>query len=334
MSNPIVSIITPSYNRADIVHETAESIFNQTYPDWEWVIVDDGSTDNSWEVLQKYTEQDSRVKLYKRKGEQKGACVCRNQAVDVCNGKYLIFLDTDDILEPFCVENRVKTMEENPELDFGIYPSLLFSHQRHDLNLWWNIDKPTPELLRQFYQDAICQGTGILIKTESFNKLGQWDTSLFLWQDIDLFLRAFIQGYKYKKFFNLPPDLHIRRLETSLSRGNFFDIKKQVSRILVVKNAVKLLKEHNQQQYLPEAKYMVGEIASGLIRSYRFDHAEELIIWAHNEGVLTSKEYSLLQRLKYIYKLRLPRFGIGKKTVQDITKIFSCETTLGKLQYK
>src|SRR5579875_652313 len=102
----VVSIITPSFNRADIVGETAASIFNQTYPHWEWVIVDDGSTDNSWEVLQQLAAKDERVKIFRRNREPKGACACRNIAIENCSGEYLIFLDTDDLLASFCLEQR------------------------------------------------------------------------------------------------------------------------------------------------------------------------------------------------------------------------------------
>ncbi|HEY9364232.1 MAG TPA: glycosyltransferase family A protein, partial [Chitinophagaceae bacterium] len=126
MNNPVVSIITPSFNRADIIHETAASIFNQTYPFWEWIITDDGSTDNSWEVLNEFAAKDNRVKIYKREKELKGACACRNISVEKSGGDYLIFLDTDDLLASFCLEQRVKAMQEDSKCDFIIFPMLLF----------------------------------------------------------------------------------------------------------------------------------------------------------------------------------------------------------------
>src|SRR4051812_10244156 len=82
----VVSIITPSYNRANLVTETAESILAQTYPHWEWMIVDDGSTDNSWEVLQELSRKDSRIKIFQRDRGPKGVCVCRNIAVEKSTG--------------------------------------------------------------------------------------------------------------------------------------------------------------------------------------------------------------------------------------------------------
>ena len=110
-----ISIITPSFNRADIIHETAQSIFNQTYPYWEWVIVDDGSTDNSWEVINEFAAKDPRVKIYKRDREPKGACSCRNIAIERSTGSYLLFLDSDDLLASFCLEQRINAAHRYPE---------------------------------------------------------------------------------------------------------------------------------------------------------------------------------------------------------------------------
>jgi len=86
VDNPLVSIITPSLNCADIIHETAASIFSQTYPYWEWVIVDDGNRDNSLENLEECEAKDEQVKIFKRDREPKGAFACRNIAVEKSTG--------------------------------------------------------------------------------------------------------------------------------------------------------------------------------------------------------------------------------------------------------
>lgn len=333
---PLVSIITPSFNRAAIIHETAQSIFNQTYPHWEWVIVDDGSTDNSWELLQQYAAKDQRVKIFKRNRGPKGACVCRNIAVERCSGDYLIFLDTDDLIEPFCLANRLNALKSEPELDFGIFPSLMFKKIPFDLNLWWNIDKTYSELHRQFYQDAICQGTGILIKKAAFIRVGSWNEELHLWQDIDLFFRLFIQNYKYKKFFQLPPDLHNRVNSQSLSRSNFLELKKLISRVQVVKNTVHLLKQANRSNELREIRFMVAEIASGFIRSRNFKHGKELASWAFNEGIFNQREHLAVKKLRLYYLVRLYKFNLWQNIPDTFTQLFKVpfSSTLGKLAYR
>jgi len=333
-NNNSISIITPSYNRADIIHETAESIFNQTYPHWEWVIVDDGSTDNSWETLQQYSARDSRVKAFRRDRGPKGACTCRNIGVQRCSGTYVMFLDTDDIIEPFCMEKRLLAMQNNPQLDFAIFPSLMFSKQPYDLNLWWNIDKTTPEIVRQFHQDAICQGTGILIKKSSFIKVGMWDESLLIWQDIDLFFRLFIQDFQYKKFFELLPDLHNRTNHPSLSRSNFFTIEKLDSRKRVLINAIRNAKKHGKNYLLPEAKYMLAEIISGLARIKKFKVAFELLQWGKNEGVVTNTEFLKLKIYIVYFRAKIYKLSFLRMVADSIRNQFSVENTLGKLTYR
>ncbi|MFT3846463.1 MAG: glycosyltransferase family A protein [Lacibacter sp.] len=330
----IVSIITPSFNRADIVHETAESIFNQTYPHWEWIIVDDGSTDDTWKLLEGYAANDSRVKIAKRSREPKGACTCRNTGVDIASGEYVMFLDTDDLIEPFCLQNRVDSMLAHPELDFGIFPSLMFSKKPHDLNLWWNTDKPVSELKRQFYQDAIAQGTGILIKKESFIKVGKWDEQLHLWQDIDLFFRLYIQGYQYRKFFQLPPDLHNRVNEKSLSRSSFLTWEKLKSRIAVVKNTVALLKQYQKTEFITEARYMLAEIVSGLARTGRFTEAGDFVNWGKEEKVISAHEMNLLKNYMMYYRFKLYKIPFLKFMENRVYKELSVENTLGKLKYQ
>lgn len=332
--NELVSIITPSYNRAALIDETAQSIFGQTYSNWEWIIVDDGSTDNSWSILQAYASADERVKIFKRERGPKGACACRNIGVEMSKGGFLIFLDTDDLLEPFCLAQRVGAMSADPDLDFGIFPSLMFTSQPFDLNLWWNIDKSSDELNRQFHQDAICQGTGILIKRSSFIKVGMWNEELYLWQDIDLFFRLYIQGYRYKKFFHLAPDLHNRMNVTSMSRGDFFAKEKLDSRTLVIKNTVKLLKENNLQMKIAEAKYMTGEIVSGLARSKYYTAARGLCVWAKDEMVITGEEKKILLSLVSYYQNRFYKFPFFKNRLKKYQRSFHIQNTLGKIPYK
>jgi GT2 family glycosyltransferase len=315
-----VSIIIPSFNRAHLVTQTLRSLAAQTYSHWECVVLDDGSNDDSMELVANFAKCESRIKQFKRDNPPKGACSCRNQAVDRCSGDYLIFLDTDDLLAPFCIEQRLRCMQENPELDFAIFPSLFFENKPGDLNLLWNIDKDTDELTRQFHQDAICQGTGVIWRKSSFNRIGQWDVSLSIWQDIDLFLRAYIQGYKYQKFFALEPDFYYRRHDASISRNNFYARSKFESRIKVVQNAVQLLKQHKQTDRLRDARFMCFEIASGASASHHYDLAHLITSWAYAEGVLNWQERRMLGLWNLLCRSRLVRIGA---VAERITNWFS-----------
>ena len=112
--DPFFSFVVPTYNRAHIIHKTIDSALNQTHADFEMVIVDDGSTDNTEEAISKIS--DSRLVYFKKINEERGAA--RNYGVLHARGKYIVFLDSDDIVHPEFLEKVKLELEKNdhPEL--------------------------------------------------------------------------------------------------------------------------------------------------------------------------------------------------------------------------
>lgn len=106
----IVSIITPCYNSAPYIKQTILSVQNQTLTDWEMIVVDDGSTDNSAEIVQIESEQDSRIKLVKK--ENGGSASARKLALSIAKGEYIQFLDADDQLEEDKLRRQIALMQE------------------------------------------------------------------------------------------------------------------------------------------------------------------------------------------------------------------------------
>lgn len=105
---PLVSIIIPTYNRAHLIGETLDSVLAQTYPHWECLIIDDGSTDNSIEVIQAYIKQDNRMKFFTRPTNRlKGANACRNIGLENAVGEYIVFFDSDDLMTPDHLQVKV-----------------------------------------------------------------------------------------------------------------------------------------------------------------------------------------------------------------------------------
>ncbi len=97
----MISIIIPIYNRAHLIEETLDSIKEQTYENWECIIVDDGSTDDTLMVVEQFIANDSRFKLYKRpKDLLKGPSSCRNYGVSLSSGAFIQFFDSDDVMHP------------------------------------------------------------------------------------------------------------------------------------------------------------------------------------------------------------------------------------------
>lgn len=111
----LVSIIMPAYNCGDFIGETLDSVINQSYKNWEVIIVDDCSTDNTAEVVKEYIKKDNRIKYHKLE-KNSGAAVARNKAIDLATGKYLAFLDSDDVWFPEKLAKQIGFMEEN---DYG-----------------------------------------------------------------------------------------------------------------------------------------------------------------------------------------------------------------------
>lgn len=108
----LVSIITPTWNCAPFICETIKCVLAQTYQNWELIISDDCSTDNTYNVVEPYLAMDPRIK-YIRNDHNSGAAVTRNNALRVAKGRWIAFLDSDDLWLPEKLEHQVKFMEEN-----------------------------------------------------------------------------------------------------------------------------------------------------------------------------------------------------------------------------
>ncbi len=108
---PLISVITPAYNAENFIHETIESVLKQSYKNWEMIIVDDCSKDRTREIVKKYVEKDSRIKLFQLETNS-GSAVARNTAMKNASGKYIAFLDSDDLWYPEKLEKQLQFMQE------------------------------------------------------------------------------------------------------------------------------------------------------------------------------------------------------------------------------
>lgn len=129
MHNPLISIIIPTFNRAHYIEETLDSIINQTYSNWECIIIDDGSVDNTQEVIAKYLKKDVRFQFHNRPSNRvKGANSCRNYGFELSKGELIKWFDSDDIMLPNHIEIAYRSLLNN-KLDFVITDSINFDHE-------------------------------------------------------------------------------------------------------------------------------------------------------------------------------------------------------------
>lgn len=112
---PLVSVIMPAYNAEKYIGEAIESILHQTFREFEFIIVDDASTDSTWSVIERYALKDKRIRTYRNRKNMKS---CRNyiKAMNLAKGKYLAIMDNDDVSFPYRIEKQFEFLEKHPEV--------------------------------------------------------------------------------------------------------------------------------------------------------------------------------------------------------------------------
>ena len=138
---PVISIITPYYNTGEVFLDTYYSVLNQTYPFFEWIIIDDGSTDpNSIKQLNDLSKKDNRIKLFRKKNE--GPAIARDYALTKISkeSKYIYFQDSDDFIEPTLLECLYWTLETHPEASFAYTDIVAFGEQEYLWSKYLTVD--------------------------------------------------------------------------------------------------------------------------------------------------------------------------------------------------
>lgn len=123
-TNPLVSVIVPCYNQAQFLPETLESIMQQTYHNWECIIMNDGSQDNTDEIAKIWIEKDHRIQYLKK--ENTGVCDTRNKGIALAKGTYILPLDADDKIAPQYIEKAIGEFNKNDKLKLVYCNTILF----------------------------------------------------------------------------------------------------------------------------------------------------------------------------------------------------------------
>lgn len=197
MNTPLVSIIIPTYNRAHLIGETLDSIIAQSYTNWECIVVDDGSTDHSDEVMNVYLKKDSRFKYYHRPSKyKKGGNGARNFGFEMCNGKYVNWFDSDDLMLNDFLKIGVEDMIAN-QLDFILFDYRIFSHKTGEI-IKDQINK-TDNLIEDYVTFKINIGTTTIIWDKKLISNFRFNENLTKAQDLDFNFRILTSTtYKWK----------------------------------------------------------------------------------------------------------------------------------------
>lgn len=206
----LLSVVIPVYNVKDYLGKTLDCIIEQTYKNWELILVDDGSDDGSLEIARKYCEKDKRIRLYQRDRLPKGAPSCRNMGFELAKGDYLIYLDSDDIIAPYCFKQRVEYIEAN-DCDFAVFPMMGFYETLFDARGMVYGYKPQGDIVCALLARTLpfVVVTNIYKRKALDDKHIFWDTCLKSFQDSDYNLMAIRAGLTYE-ISNAKPDYFYR----------------------------------------------------------------------------------------------------------------------------
>jgi glycosyltransferase involved in cell wall biosynthesis len=185
---PKVSVIIPTYNRAEVLRSAIESAINQTFNDIEIIVCDDKSTDNTREVVRSIP--DGRIKYILNNGK-KGPSATRNAAILVSRGKYITFLDDDDEWVPNKLQKQVELLDKCPENICGIYSNRLVKDRsnNHIISTNPQVKKLRGNLLYQLAIGNPIHTSTVLLRKLCFDEIGIFDETMSYMEDRDLWIR-------------------------------------------------------------------------------------------------------------------------------------------------
>lgn len=201
--NPHVSIIIPCYNQASLLPDAINSVIAQTLINWECIIVNDGSTDNTADVSEKLAQTDARIRVINQKNI--GLSGARNSGLKAANGEFLQFLDADDMLEPGKLKAHLTFLHENRDIDIVFGDARYFTTENPELRefginkkkswipeIWFSQGNPIEKFLNQNLFPVNCP----LIRTTVFDIVGQWNVDLEAHEDWEFWLRCVATNIK------------------------------------------------------------------------------------------------------------------------------------------
>jgi glycosyltransferase involved in cell wall biosynthesis len=196
--SPLVSIIIPCYNYGRFLAEALDSLLNQTYQNWECIIVNDGSTDNTEEVARKYENADSRFRYFYQKN--KGQWAARNTGITHSLGKYIQYLDADDLLESDKLTLQVSLLEEDPTIDLVYSDVLRFDdkekQEREFFLFYWSPHPPQSgrgeNIINALLPDNFFLPGCVIMRKKVFSQLKEGFRKAYGLEDWDFWFRVAI----------------------------------------------------------------------------------------------------------------------------------------------
>lgn len=261
LSKNKISIVMGVYNAEDTIIESIESVLKQTYDNWELIMCDDGSHDNTVNIINSYIEKDKRIKLLKNK-ENKGLAYSLNRCIEVSKGEFIARHDADDI----CVLNRFEKQIEyfnKQDKDIVIIGSAV---EYFDSEEVWgkHYIKEFPNKLDVFKASMFSHPT-ILVRKEVLNEVGNYTVSdiTYRTEDYDLFAKIYSKGYRGANIQEVL--FRVRRDKDAYSRRKF---KFRIDESRCKYKAYKILRVNLKNSYVILLPIIKGLIPASLFREY------------------------------------------------------------------
>lgn len=286
-SGNTVSIIMATFNRSHLIAESIKAIENQSYKDWECLIIDDGSTDKTKEILKPFLERDERFKYHNRgASHQKGLPGCRNRGLELAKGEYIVFFDDDDIPHPDCLKWSVEEIIKNNANYCRYLRTVFFDELKNDFKriqdyeVTCHYPLPVEEMITGKVPFNSCQ---ILWKAKCFEN-EKFNENLMFAEEWELYTRLLL---KQPKGISIEKHLYFGRKHAASNTGEF----KQA-------NSVRMDSKIHAARLIIEHTSGAGNLSRSLVKFFLrmgFDlKSYELI----NE-VLNRSEMPALEKLKY-----------------------------------
>jgi len=216
---PTVSLCIPTYNRKDYLKQTLDSVFVQTYKDYEVIILDDGSTDGTEDMV-KASGYDVRYHWHKNQGE---AATC-NKLIELSQGKYISFVHSDDLLFPDSIERMVNAMLSELE-DVVVYGNYVRIDEYGNEQGQNKKKLYSGYITRHVFENNIIHACGSMFPKEALQKIGGFDTNLKVCYDYKLELKL---SLKYRFIGLEKPTFMRRRHSTNISKNSYINRKTEL----------------------------------------------------------------------------------------------------------
>jgi glycosyltransferase involved in cell wall biosynthesis len=300
-----------------------ESVRASGYSNYEVIVVDDGSDSVTRRQLESVVG--GRFRLIES-DRAKGPSGARNTGAYEAKARFLIFLDSDDLLAPWCLEQRVERVHASPENDLWVFPVLLFHDQPGDRRILWNSMEFGDDANRFVQSDSPWHTSSPVWLRESFLRLGGFNEQVFYGDDWELHLRAVLSGLAIAKFPESLPDVFVRRSdEARITSG--LSPSLATARLVRLEAGSELLRRERrldllstfEGQYLAEAEFLLFNAAEPvtlvqrLLERWRTDYPRSRyrpVAEMYLKTALASRDrsYLLLRAARVFTRLLLPSF--------------------------